>query len=313
MAVQPKYHYDRGFHPTATCGVFGAAITAAKLMDLTEEQTLSAVGIAGSMAAGSLEFLAEGAWTKRLHAGLAAQNGIQAAELARAGFKGPATIIEGRYGFLRGYTDAPRPDVLTAVLGQNWAILETSIKPHACCRYKQGPIDALLEIRARHAIDWSKITRVEVAILEAGAGLIAEPPERKYAPQSIVDAQFSMPFGAAVALIHGRAGLAEYCEANLHSTDVRGLMQKVVMVRDPALEKNFPREWPARVAVEMQSGDRYETSVRQPKGDPANPLTWAELSAKFISLGGTPELEARVSSWKTGPPPSLVREIICRA
>ncbi len=104
MAVQPKYHYALGFHPTSTCGVFGAAVTAAKLLRLSEEQMLSAVGIAGSMAAGSLEFLADGTWTKRLHPGLAAQNGILAANLAAEGFKGPATILEGRDGFLSGYS-----------------------------------------------------------------------------------------------------------------------------------------------------------------------------------------------------------------
>jgi 2-methylcitrate dehydratase PrpD len=270
-------------------------VTVAKLLGLSEEQTLSAVGIAGSMAAGSLEFLAEGAWTKRLHAGLAAQNGIQAAELAQAGFRGPATILEGRYGFLHGYTDAPRAELITRGLGESWAVLETSVKPHACCRYKQGPIDALLEIRAKHAVDWRRVRRVEVAILEAGAGLIAEPPERKYDPQSIVDAQFSMPFGAAVALLYGRAGLDEYSEANLRSAEVRDLMRKVVMTRDAALETNFPREWPARVVVEMESGERYEASVRHPKGDPSNPLTWDELSAKFRSLGGTEEIESAVA------------------
>src|SRR5439155_15778948 len=107
---------------------------------------------------------------------------------------------------------AARPELVTRGLGESFAILETSVKPHACCRYKQGPIDALLEISAKHRVDARRIRRVEVAILEAGAGLIAEPPERKYEPRSIVDAQFSMPFGAAVALLRGRAGLGEYTE-----------------------------------------------------------------------------------------------------
>lgn len=291
MAVQPKHHYGRGFHPTATCGVFGAAVTASKLLRLSEASMLSAVGIAGSMAAGSLEFLADGAWTKRLHAGLAAQNGIHAAQLAHAGFVGPATILEGRSGFLAAYSDAARPELVTRGLGESFAILETSVKPHACCRYKQGPIDALLEISAKHRVDARRIRRVEVAILEAGAGLIAEPPERKYEPRSIVDAQFSMPFGAAVALLRGRAGLGEYTEANLRDPDVRALMRKVVMTRDPALEANFPKEWPARVFVEMETGERYDASVRHPRGDPANPLSWKELGAKFRSLGGTAEIE----------------------
>ena len=110
MAVQPKEHYALGFHPTQTCGVFGAAITSAKLLGLNADQTLSAVGIAGSMAAGSMEFLAEGAWTKRIHPGLAAQNGIHAALLAAEGFTGPLHILEGRDGFLHGYSRNPVPD-----------------------------------------------------------------------------------------------------------------------------------------------------------------------------------------------------------
>jgi 2-methylcitrate dehydratase PrpD len=274
--------------------VFGAAVTASKLLRLTEAQMLSAVGIAGSMAAGSLEFLTDGAWTKRLHAGLAAQNGIQAARLAQAGFIGPTTIFEGRNGFLNGYSDAARGELLTADLGKTFAILETAVKPHACCRYKQGPIDALLQVRAKNKVDYRKVRRVELALLEAGWRLIADPPERKYAPQSIVDAQFSMPFGAALALVHGRAGLAEYCEANLHDAEIQALMKKVVMSRDASLEGNFPREWPARATVEMESGERYQATVRHPLGDPSNMLTWDELAQKFRSLGGTAELESAV-------------------
>ncbi len=146
MAVQPKEHYALGFHMTPTCGVFGAAITSAKLLGLTADQTLAAVGIAGSMAAGSMEFLADGAWTKRIHPGLAAQNGIHAALLAAEGFTGPLRILEGRDGFLHGYSRNPLPDRLTAGLGESFEILHTAVKPHACCRYMQGPIDA----HARH-------------------------------------------------------------------------------------------------------------------------------------------------------------------
>src|SRR5579864_5248129 len=133
MALQPKYHYELGFHPTPTCGVFGAAVTAAKLLRLSEEQMLSAVGIAGSMAAGSLEFLADGAWTKRLHPGLAAQNGILAAKLAAEGFRGPGTILEGRDGFLSAYSRNSKPELVIEGLGQSFEIVRTSVKPHACC------------------------------------------------------------------------------------------------------------------------------------------------------------------------------------
>lgn len=284
MALRPKYHYELGFHPTATCGVFGATVTAAKLLGLTEEQMLSAVGIAGSMAAGSLEFLAEGSWTKRLHPGLAAQNGILAAKLAAEGFRGPGTILEGRDGFLSAYSRKPEPELVTQDLGKDFEILRTSIKPHACCRYMQAPIDGLIELAVAHDIRPDQIERIEVAVLEAGWLLVCEPRQRKYSPSNTVDAQFSMPFGAAVALLHRSAGLDQFTEENVHSSQVKRLMGKVVLTKDMRIEKNFPAEWPARVGIQLTNGALFEKYVRFPKGDPENPLSWEDLSAKFYSL-----------------------------
>jgi len=293
MAVQPKEHYALGFHPTQTCGVFGAAITAAKLLGLTADQTLAAVGIAGSMAAGSMEFLAEGAWTKRIHPGLAAQNGIQAALLAAEGFSGPRHILEGRDGFLHGYSRNPVAERLTADLGKSFEILHTAVKPHSCCRYMQGPIDGILSITREHNLSAADIRQIEVAILEAGWGIVAEPREKKYKPESIVDAQFSMPFGAAVAVVHGAAGLGEFTLDNIRSPRVADLMAKVKLVKDARLEETFPKEWPARVAIETENGRHYEKFVRYPKGDPENPLSWDEMTAKFRSLAGAVLSSAR--------------------
>jgi 2-methylcitrate dehydratase PrpD len=284
MALQPKFHYELGFHPTSTCGVFGAAVTAAKLLRLSEEQMLSAVGIAGSMAAGSLEFLADGTWTKRLHPGLAAQNGILAARLAAEGFQGPTTILEGRDGFLWGYSRKSKPELVTQDLGQEFQIMRTSIKPHACCRYMQAPIDALIELAAEHDIYPEQIERVEVAVLEAGWSLVCEPRGRKYSPANVVDAQFSMPYGAAVALTDRAAGLDQFTGESFHSPQIKSLMGKVVLQKDQRIEKNFPEEWPAIVQVHMTNGKQFEKRIRFPKGDPGNPLTWQELSAKFHSL-----------------------------
>jgi 2-methylcitrate dehydratase PrpD len=284
MGVQPKFQYELGFHPTSTCGVFGAAVTASKLLRLREEQMLSAVGIAGSMAAGSLEFLADGTWTKRLHPGLAAQNGILAANLAREGFRAPATILEGRDGFLSAYSRNPKPELVTQDLGKDFEILRTSIKPHACCRYMQAPIDGLIELATEHDIHPEQVARIEIAVLEAGWPLVCEPRERKYAPSNTVDAQFSMPFGAAIAIANRTAGLDQFTEENFHSPQIRNLMEKVVLTRDNRIEQNFPAEWPAIVQVHMKDGKQFEKYVRFPKGDPENPLSWQELSAKFQSL-----------------------------
>jgi 2-methylcitrate dehydratase PrpD len=313
MALQPKFHYELGFHPTSTCGVFGATVTAAKLLCLNEKQMLSAVGIAGSMAAGSMEFLAEGAWTKRLHPGLAAQNGILAAKLAAEGFRGPRTILEGRDGFLSAYSRNPIPELATRNLGKNIEILRTSVKPHACCRYMQAPIDGLIELAKEHNIHPDQIARVEVAVLEAGWPLVCEPRERKYSPANVVDAQFSMPFGAAIALANRSAGLDQFTDENFRSPQIKSLMDKVVLQKDIRIEKNFPEEWPAIVQVHLTNGEQFEKYVRFPKGDPGNPLTWQELSAKFHSLATRVFPKSRcdeiLNSVKDMKPTAVLRDI----
>lgn len=312
MAVQPKEHYALGFHMTPTCGVFGAAITSAKLLGLTMDQTLAAVGIAGSMAAGSMEFLAEGAWTKRIHPGLAAQNGIHAALLAAEGFTGPRGILEGRDGFLHGYSRNPVPERLTSDLGKSYEILHTAVKPHACCRYMQGPIDAILALLREHNIEPEQIRKIEVAVLEAGWGIVADPQAKKYNPESVVDAQFSMPFGAAVAAMDGAAGLDQFTVEKARSPKIRALMQKVSLIKDAQIEATFPKEWPARVVIELATGERFDKFVRYPKGDPENPLTWDEMAEKFRALAGTvlpasrcEEIIAAVSVAKPAAIPAL--------
>jgi 2-methylcitrate dehydratase PrpD len=286
MAAQPKEQYALGFHPTPVCGVFGAAITSAKLLGLSATKTLAAMGIAGSMAAGSMEFLAEGAWTKRIHPGLAAESGIHAALLAAEGFEAPTRILEGRDGFLRAYSRNPVPERLTARLGHSYEILRTAVKPHACCRYMQGPIDGVLALVGDHNLQPTQIRRVEIAILEAGWYIVADPPAQKYHPENVVDAQFSMPFGAAVAAIERAAGLDQFTLEKIRSPRIRDFMGKIALSKDRRLETNFPAEWPARVEIELENGRRLEKFIRYPKGDPDNPLTWDEMCAKFRSLAG---------------------------
>jgi 2-methylcitrate dehydratase PrpD len=256
-----------------------------------------------------MEFLAEGAWTKRIHPGLAAQNGIQAALLAAEGFTGPLRILEGRDGFLRGYSRHPIPERLIDGLGESFEILHTAVKPHACCRYMQGPIDAILAILREHNVQSAQIQRIEVAVLEAGWGLVADPPEKKYHPESVVDEQFSMPFGAAVAALEGAAGLAQFTLEKAHSLKVRELMNKVVLLKDPRIEETFPEEWPARVTIELDNGQRYEKFIRYPKGDPENPLSWDEMATKFRALAGavlSPERCDEIISGITSANPSTL-------
>src|SRR4030043_2339475 len=186
-AIGPENSYQRGFHPTGTCGTFGASVSASKLLGLNKDGMVSAMGIAGSQASGSMEYLAQGTWTKRFHPGWAALSGMIAAQLARKGFRGPTSIIEGRDGFLHSYSDGADESKVLEGIGSQYEILRTSIKPHPCCRYMQPPIDAILQIVKENDLPPEKVEKVRVGILRAGAHLIAEPLEEKYTPKSIVD------------------------------------------------------------------------------------------------------------------------------
>jgi len=284
IALNPAAHYAQGFHPTGTCGTLGAAVAAAKLMSPEKNTMIHALGIAGSQAAGLMEFLADGAFTKRLHAGWAAHSGLMAALLAGEQFSGPATVIEGQFGFLHAYSPQSDAAKLLKTWGRPFEVMRTSIKPHACCRYKQGPIDGIIKIVKDHNLTAADIEKVTLGILKAGFALVAEPIEKKRSPGSIVDAQFSMPFGAAVAILYQKAALDEYTLENIGKPETRALMEKVECVENPELEKEYPRKWPALVTITSRDGQAYTTRIEYPKGDPENPLTWRELIEKFNNL-----------------------------
>ena len=283
-ALGPENSYRRGFHPTATCGTFGSSVVASKIMGFKEEKMTSAMGIAGSQAAGSMEYLAQGAWTKRFHAGWAAHSGMIAAHLARKGFRGPTSIIEGRDGFLHAYSNGADSSKVLEGIGSGFEILHTSIKPYACCRYMQPPIDGILKIVKENDLQPDQVTKVKLGLLRAGAPLIAEPKENKYNPQSIVDAQFSMPFGAAVALLYRRAGLNEFHPSKIRSEEVRQMMKQVEYFVDLDLDRTFPKQWGATAEILTKDGKRYFTKIEYPKGDPENPLSWEEMIEKFHDL-----------------------------
>ncbi len=292
-ALGPKEHYSRGFHPTGTCGTFGATAAVAKIMGLSEAQMVNAFGIAGSQAAGSMEFLAQGAWTKRMHPGWAAHNGIIASLLAKKGFKGPSTIIEGRDGFLHAYSLNADANKVLEGIGSSFEIMRTSIKPHACCRYMQPPIDAILKIIKENQIKAEEVEKVTLGILKAGFPIIVTPEEIKYNPKSVVDAQFSMPFGAAAAILYGETSLKQFREKIIQSPEMKQMMDRVRCVEDPELEKVFPKQWPATAEVKTKDGRTFSTRIDYPKGDPENPLSWEELIKKFNGLTSSIYSKAR--------------------
>jgi 2-methylcitrate dehydratase PrpD len=290
LALDPAAHYDRGFHPTATCGAFGAAAAAGRLLGLDREGHANAFGIVLSMAAGSMQFLVNGAWTKRSHVGHAAMCGLIAATLAREGYKGPSEAIEGKWGFLHAY--APAADMAKAVdgLGNRWETMKIAVKPYPSCRYGHAPLDGILALSRQHGIKAEEVEEVEVGLPEPGWKLIGNPEPAKQSPRSVVDGQFSMAFCTAVALRSGGFAWDDYAR-HLGDPATLALCKRVRTRVDPRAQADFPAEMAGSVRIRTARG-AFETYMRVPKGEPANFLSAAELRAKFDGLTG-PYLSAR--------------------
>jgi 2-methylcitrate dehydratase PrpD len=282
LALPAGDHYDRGFHPTATCGAFGAAAAAGRVFGLAAERIEDAFGIALSQAAGSLQFLANGAWTKRFQVGWAAMAGLVAATLAREGFRGAAEALEGRAGFLRAYAPNPTPARALERLGEDWELMNTAVKPYPSCRYGHASVDAALALRAEHGLRAEEIEAVTVGLPAKGMLLVGAPLERKQDPRNVVDGQFSGPFVVACALARGHFGWDSY--AWLDAPDLRALMPRIRCVQDPEIEAEFPANMSGKVTIRARGGQEFVRKVVVPKGEAANFLSEAELRAKFAGL-----------------------------
>jgi 2-methylcitrate dehydratase PrpD len=286
--------YYQGFHPTSTCGTFGATVSAAKLLKLNVQQTVHALGIAGSQVGGLMAWNTSGSYTKRLQAGHPAMVGIISALMAQKGFNGPPEIIEGRDGFMQAYSYQREYDtrLITDGLGEEWTFANSSTKVYPCCRYSAGHLDACLEIAAKHCPDWQEIERVFIRSSDYTIRLLAMP--RKRDPQNVVDTQFSMPWQAAIALIDGNIDVDTFTEGNIWRPDVRELMTKVEWVVDDEFERRYPEHYSSAVTVTMADGAEYTSVIADPKGDYRNPVTQEELESKFRKLALRELDEARV-------------------
>lgn len=283
VALNASDHYDRGFHPTATCGTFGAALAASRVLRLNAGQTESALGIALSQAAGSLQFLSNGAWTKRFQVGHAARAGLAAAFLAREGYLGPVQALEGRHGFMQAYAPNPDPGKAIAGLGDEWRTMDIAVKPYPACRFAHAAVDGLIAIRAQERVDAGEVAQVWCGLPRKGILLVGDPIERKRQVTSVVEGQFSMPFLAAVSLLDGKLDWDSY-RKHLGSQAVARLMQCVEVGEDAEVEARFPRDFAARVRVGLKSGRVIERFVPSPKGEPDNFCSPAELRQKFDGL-----------------------------
>jgi 2-methylcitrate dehydratase PrpD len=234
------------------------------------------------MAAGSMQFLVNGAWTKRSHIGHAAMSGLIAATLAREGYRGAADAIEGKWGFLHAYAPAAQASRVTGGLGRAWETMKIAVKPYPSCRYSHAALDGILALARTHGIRADEVQEVMVGLPEPGWKIIGDPEAAKQSPQSVVDGQFSMAFCAAVALTTGGFVWDDYAR-HLGDPATLALCRKVRTRIDPKAQADFPAEMSASVRLKTTRGE-HETYVRVPKGEPSNFLSPDELRAKFDGL-----------------------------
>jgi 2-methylcitrate dehydratase PrpD len=278
--------YYQGFHPTGTCGVFGAAAGCTLLMGLDPIQTKYALGLAGSFAAGSIECTGEGAWAKPLQAGHPAMGGVLAASLAAKNYRGPGTILDGvDGGLIRAFSfqDQYDYDRITDNIGEKWEMMDTSIKVHACCRFSAPAADCALDLY-RQGVRANKIKDILAKAGDFTIKTLCHPPERKLRPQTHVDAQFSLPYAIAVAICRNRTGIDEFKTEVLDNPEVLSLIDKVRWEVDPEAEAMYPKAYPATVIATLNDGRVFESHVDYPKGDPENPTNLKEIIEKFHSL-----------------------------
>src|SRR5690242_18088055 len=264
VALPGGDHYDRGYHPTATCGAFGAAAAAARVFGLTAAQVEDAFGIALSQAAGSLQFLKNGAWTKRFQVGWSAMNGLAAAVLAREGFRGAAEAFEGKAGFLRAYAPNPIPGRAVRGLGTEFELMQTAVKPYPSCRYGHACVDAAIEFHKELGLKAEDIEAVTMGLPNKGMLLVGAPLAYKQNPQNVVDGQFSGPFVVACGLATGHMGWDSY--ALLQDPTVRSLLPKVTCHEDPEIQALSPK-LAGKLTVRAR-GQEFVRVVADPKGEP---------------------------------------------
>ncbi len=279
--------YYQGFHPTGTCGVFGAAAGAMKLLGLNKEKGTMALGIAGSHSAGISEFNAQGAWTKRLHAGHASMSGVISALLARNGFTGPRTVIEGENGFMRAFSYQNIYDLnkITDNFGTKWEMADNSIKIHACCRFTCNVADCALDLY-QQGVKPEEVVEILAKVNKFTVEHLCQPIEVKVRPQNVVNAQFSLPYAIAVGICKGRTSITEFTEEAIKDPQVLELAAKVKWEVDPEIEAVYPKHYPATVIVKTRNGREYKAHVDYPKGDPENPVSFEEVKEKFRFVAG---------------------------
>jgi 2-methylcitrate dehydratase PrpD len=293
--VAPQATHKACFHPTAVFGAPAAAVGVAAALGLEPPQIAQAIGIAGSLASGIIEYLADGSSTKRLHAGAAAQSGIRAALLAENGFTGPATVLEGRHGFYRAFAPSRTPDFapLTEALGKRWVLETVAFKPYACGTMTQPFIDCALEL-AHAKVRPEDIVSIVCEVAEGTVHRLWEPLHEKQAVPNGYAAKFSTPYCIAVGLLDGKAGFEQFTDERVLEPRVRALAAKVCYVIDP--HDDYPKNFSGHIRATLKDGTVREVRRPHMRGGAREPLTDDEIATKFrdnLQFGGWDALHAK--------------------
>jgi len=283
-AVAKGGFHQVGFHPTGLVGAFGCTLAAARILGLDVDQATMAQGITLSMASGSLEFLEDGSWTKRMHPGWAGVVGITAASLAKHGFVGPRGAYDGRFGLyashLGKYFEQADFDLATESLGRSWQINEVAVKPIPACHFTHAAADAAAVLRKEHCLAAKDIRRVRVRVPQEVVQTVCEPVANKRNPANSYDAQFSIPYIVATGLTKGRFTLAELEDDALNDKAVLDLASRVDYEIDEG--STFPRHYTGEVVVETADGRTLRHREGVNRGCADRPLSNDEVVSKFF-------------------------------
>lgn len=273
--------HDRGFHPTGICGAFASTLVAGKLLDLDESQLVDALGLCGSMASGSMEFLTDGTWVKRVHPGWAAHSGLVAARFAETGFSGPRAVLDGRFGLYRSHLGGDDWDLtpLTDALGRRWEMLDIALKPYPCCHFNHAFIDCAARAMQSPGWDIEAIERIDCYLDTHQMPVVCEPVENKRRPQSDYDAKFSLPYAVACMLVRGHVDVDDFTDEAIGQPDVLRLTARTfchgVNVAD------FPRCFPGHLRITWRDGRTEEWQEPINRGSVDRPLSADEIRDKF--------------------------------
>ena len=299
--VAPQATHKACFHPTAIFGAPAAAAGVAAALGLPPEKIVNAIGIAGSLASGIIEYLADGSSTKRLHAGQAAQSGIRAALLAEGGFTGPKTVIEGQHGFYKAFAPSKAPDFapLLDALGTRFVLETVAFKPYACGTMTQPFIDCAIEL-ARSGVRAGDIVSMVCEVGEGTVHRLWEPLKLKQAPPNGYAAKFSTPYCIAAGFIDRKAGFEQFTDARVKDPALRELAAKVSYVINPNDE--YPRNFTGHIRATLKDGRVAEARKAHMKGGAHEPLSEGEIMAKYYD-------NARFGGWERGAAEMLARKL----